>query len=91
MVRGCSKEPSGGSETPVEGYSNVMAKTSICSTSSCNKVAGSVENIVKAVTTSAGTGDVAPEAENDVAVGPEPESGALAVIMSLSMMVMMML
>ena len=49
MVRGCSKKQSGGSETLVEGYANVMAKTSICTTSSCNKVAGSTDNIVKAV------------------------------------------
>ena len=83
MVRGCSKEPSGGSETPVEGYSNVMAKTSICSTSSCNHIAGSVDNIVKAVPVSAGTGGVASK--------PAPESGALEMTMSLSTIILIML
>ena len=90
MVRGCSKEQSGGSETPVEGYSNVMAKTSICLTSSCNKVAGSIDNIVKAVAISAGAGEVAPGGD-EPSVEPEPESGALAVILSLSMVLMMIL
>ena len=91
MVRGCSKESSGGSETPVEGYANVMAKTSICLTSSCNKVAGSIDNIVKGVAVSAeATGEVAPGGD-EALIEPAPESGALSVILSLSMVLAMIL
>jgi len=48
MSRGCSKSPSSsvsGSEA-IDGYTNVMAVTSGCSSSSCNKVAGSTANLV---------------------------------------------
>ena len=47
MSRGCSKSPSStvsGSEA-IDGYTNVMAVTSGCSSSSCNKVAGSTGNL----------------------------------------------
>ena len=47
MSRGCSKSPSSsvsGSEA-IDGYTNVMAVTSGCSSSSCNKVAGSTSNL----------------------------------------------
>ena len=37
MKRGCSKEPAGTSEADVEGFSNVIATTTVCSSSSCNK------------------------------------------------------
>ena len=49
MSRGCSKSPSSsvsGSEA-IDGYTNVMAVTSGCSSSSCNKVAGSTANLVE--------------------------------------------
>ena len=37
MKRGCSKEPAGTSEAEVEGFSNVIATTTVCASSSCNK------------------------------------------------------
>ena len=37
MKRGCSKEPAGTTEAEVEGFSNVIATTTVCASSSCNK------------------------------------------------------
>lgn len=85
MVRGCSKEASGSSEVAVEGYSNVMAKTSICSTSSCNKVAGSTDNLVTAVAGSAPAGGSSSDGENDTAAEGDdatPESSALSAVLT---------
>jgi len=85
MVRGCSKDPSGTSEVAVEGYENVMAKTTICSTSSCNKVAGATDNLVTAVAGSAPAGGATADGENDAAADseePAPDSSALSAVVA---------
>ena len=48
MKRGCSKGPLGTNESIVESYDNVKAKTTVCGTSSCNKVAGATSGLVLA-------------------------------------------
>ena len=87
MVRGCSKKPSGVSESAVEGYANVMAKTTVCSTSSCNKVAGTTDNIVVAV----GSGARPATEEANEVVDVAPESGVPALVASLAVLISMML
>ena len=87
MVRGCSKKPSGVTESAVEGYSNVLAKTTVCSTSSCNKVAGTTDNIVKAV----GSGARPPTEEVNTVDDVAPESGVPAIVASLAVLISMML
>ena len=61
MKRGCSKSPSGTTESNVESYDNVKAKTTVCGTSSCNKVAGTTTGLVLAT----GSGVSSPDAPVD--------------------------
>ena len=63
-----------------------MAKTTICSTSSCNKVAGSTDGLVVAVAGSAPAGEEATaDGENDTAADGDdatPESSALSAVVA---------
>ena len=103
MSRGCSKSPSSsvsGSEA-IDGYTNVMAVTSGCSSSSCNKVAGSTANLVEgdavapeqpqvqepAETDDAGDeGDDASAADGDAADPSAPADGAAETMISALML-----
>ena len=67
MSRGCSKSPSStvsGSEA-IDGYTNVMAVTSGCSSSSCNKVAGSTGNLPEGNPVAVQQPQVEPEEETE--------------------------
>ena len=104
MSRGCSKSPSSsvsGSEA-IDGYTNVMAVTSGCSSSSCNKVAGSTANLVEgdavapeqpqvpdepAETDEEAGGDDASVADGDAADPSAPaEGGAVETMISALML-----
>ena len=85
MKRGCSQEAATSGSAAVEGYSNVNAVTTACSSSSCNKVAGSTEGLVDAV----GSGARPPvEEANDTA---EVESGVASFAASLTMLALALL
>jgi hypothetical protein len=75
MQRGCAKGKPDSSSVAVEGYSNVMADTTYCTSSSCNKGAGKTTGLGMAV---ASTPVVDPEVDDDV-----DESDARIIIASI--------
>ena len=104
MSRGCSKSPSSsvsGSEA-IDGYTNVMAVTTGCSSSSCNKVAGSTANLVEGdavapevpeapeepAETDDGEGDDAAAADGDATDPAAPVEGGAAETMISALMLL---
>ena len=85
IVRGCSKDAAASSTEAVEGYSNVNAVTTGCSSSSCNKVSGKTEGLVEAVGSSARP-DVTEEATGEVVEEETAEAGAASFIASMTML-----
>lgn len=71
MKRGCSKGPLGTTESNVESYDNVKAKTTVCGTSSCNKVAGTTTGSVLA----SGSGISSPDSSVDAPTDTSSDDG----------------
>ncbi len=71
MKRGCSKGPLGTTESNVESYDNVKAKTTVCGTSSCNKVAGTTTGLVLA----SGSGISSPDSSVDAPADTSSDGG----------------
>ena len=101
MTRGCSKDPSGTTSTAVEGFTNVESTTTVCTSSSCNKVSGKTGDLILANADSSSPDPVdeadeeaeeeaeeedAGEEEVAVEVGPE-ESGAPAIFGSALLLI----
>lgn len=99
MTRGCSKDPSGVTSTAVEGFTNVESTTTVCTSSSCNKVNGKTGDLILSNADSSvpdQVDEVDDEAEEEaeendvgeeaVAVDPE-ESGAPAVFGSALLLI----
>jgi len=85
IVRGCSKDAAASSTEAVEGYSNVNAVKTGCSSSSCNKVSGKTEGLVEAVGSGARP-DVTEEATGEVVEEETAEAGAASFIASMTML-----
>ena len=99
MTRGCSKDPSGITSTAVEGFTNVESTTTVCTSSSCNKVNGKTGGLILANADSSSPDPVeeaddeaeeeaedAGEEEVVVEVDPE-ESGAPAIFGSALLLI----
>ena len=83
MERGCSKEAAASKSEDIEGYTNVKAISTGCSSSSCNKVAGKTDGLVEAVGGGPSTvvdedAEVSPEVEVDEAEPVEDSASALS-------------
>ena len=100
MTRGCSKDPSGTTSTAVEGFTNVESTTTVCTSSSCNKVNGKTGGLILANADSSSpdpvdeTDDEAEEeaeedaGEEEVVVEVDPEeSGAPAIFGSALLLI----
>jgi len=96
MTRGCSKDPSGTTSTAVEGFTNVESTTTVCTSSSCNKINGKTGDLILANADSSSepvdeTEDevVEEEEENEVdeETAVDPESGAPAIFGSALLLI----